>query len=215
MTAEYLPVVFSDIICGRGKPGTSRLACITGQRSQVIEARCLNETNFCTKNSLFSSGVALHSSTVPFSNSVRQCQKSYVTGCRQSREYPSWMTHVYASLLLHAGPSSLVGTRPVCRAHRPRRRQRQPRAHHQLIHAIRQTNLTILLVLQMSLRLIPANLAYTRRSHHEISSWHLYPSASRSLSANQPWRSTRSRKKRRVAQMNMNPLLYFSKKREK
>jgi hypothetical protein len=64
MTAEYLPVVFSDIICGRGKPGTSRLACITGQRSQVIEARCLNETNFCTKNSLFSSGVALHSSTV-------------------------------------------------------------------------------------------------------------------------------------------------------
>jgi hypothetical protein len=97
MTAEYLPVVFSDIICGRGKPGTSRLACITGQRSQVIEARCLNETNFCTKNSLFSSGVALHSSTVPFSNSVRQCQKSYVTGCRQSREYPSWMTHVYAS----------------------------------------------------------------------------------------------------------------------
>jgi hypothetical protein len=71
-------------------------------------------------------------------------------------------------LLLHAGPSSLVGTRPVCRAHRPRRRQRQLRAHHQLIHAIRQTNLTILLVLQMSLRLIPANLAYTRRSHHEI-----------------------------------------------
>jgi hypothetical protein len=118
-------------------------------------------------------------------------------------------------LLLHAGPSSLVGTRPVCRAHRPRRRQRQPRAHHQLIHAIRQTNLTILLVLQMSLRLIPANLAYTRRSHHEISSWHLYPSASRSLSANQPWRSTRSRKKRRVAQMNMNPLLYFFEKKRK